>query len=122
MKLCFLLLLSHAIAWSYSGHGSNWDDYKTCDSGKRQSPINIDTDDVVFNTRAKIAINYSDVFNPVLFTSEDSYQVWMNFSHEMGNMTYVDENDKETYYELKWMHIHAKGEHKLDGDRGSVEV
>ena len=66
--------------------------------------------------------NYADIINPVLQLSDDQYYMWVNGSAQLANVTYVDDEDNEKFYYLDYIVFHAKAEHKIDGDRGDVEM
>ncbi|KNA04143.1 hypothetical protein SOVF_202430 [Spinacia oleracea] len=88
--------------------------YAVCSTGKRQSPINIKTNDVVVNkTMQHLTRNYH-VYNATLCT--DGIDVQVSFSAR-GDLII----DGETY-KLKQMHWHTPSEHRLNGVQYAAEL
>lgn len=94
--------------------GSMQPSYAACSTGKRQSPIDINTNDVVVNkTMQPLSRNYH-VYNATLST--DGIEVEVVFSGE-GELII----DGKTY-KLKQMHWHTPSEHLLNGVQYAAEL
>ncbi|KAJ8899555.1 hypothetical protein K2173_018529 [Erythroxylum novogranatense] len=127
LVLAFLLLVASANAavisarFSYSGStgpdkwGSLSSDYKTCDSGKAQSPIDIKKDDV----------KESDKYEPLNREYKSAKATLINnhfglsvrYDGDCGGMTVGGKN-----YTLKQFHWHYPSEHLIDGKQYDAEL
>lgn len=106
------------VAWEYKGSSGpdHWgelaDAFRTCKTGKRQSPVDIDEP----VTNAKML--------PIKFHYKEADVVWKNNGHTLagempsGNFVEVD-GDR---YDLVQFHFHAPSEHKIAGAPYDMEM
>lgn len=105
--------------WSYGGstNPTNWDElnpeYKTCETGNRQSPINIQASDIGRRASGNIDFNYSMSDLEVV---NNGYTVKVNYDSR-SSITL----DGETY-ELKQYHFHSPSEHWVNGEAAAMEL
>ncbi len=105
--------------WRYGGstNPTNWDElkpeYKTCGTGNRQSPINIQTSDIARRASGNLNFNYgmSD-----LEVVNNGHTVKVNY--DSGSSITLD---GETY-ELKQFHFHSPSEHWVNGEAAAMEL
>ncbi|KMT06783.1 hypothetical protein BVRB_7g159420 [Beta vulgaris subsp. vulgaris] len=88
--------------------------YAACSKGKRQSPININTNDVVANKTMKPLSRKYHIYNATLCT--DGYDTEVAFNGR-GELII----DGRTY-KLKQMHWHTPSEHRLNGVQYPAEL
>jgi carbonic anhydrase len=97
--------------WSYYGASSpdEWgklsSDYKSCDSGHHQSPINLSRSESK-EMNESIVFNYHDSLTKIV---NNGHTIKAEFREE-NNI----EINKDTYY-LKQLHFHTHSEHSVDG-------
>ncbi|MDQ0363213.1 carbonic anhydrase family protein [Breznakia pachnodae] len=107
------------IEWSYIGNngpdywGSLCHEYSIATNGMRQSPINIDSDNVYSATQS---IDYHYEEDKYLIKSE-KYTISLYPLHEYKQY-FVYENEK---FYLEHIHFHVPSEHTIDNKRFSVE-
>ena len=89
-------------------------DFKECEAGKHQSPINIMTSNIIKGEAAdKIKINYNLEINSIL---NNGHTIQITFK----NGSYIVLNNKK--YELKQMHFHTPSENLINGERFPFEA
>ncbi|MBC2175959.1 carbonic anhydrase family protein [Listeria booriae] len=111
--------------WSYSGStgpthwGSIKPEYKISDTGKKQSPINIETKDAKAD-KAKVSIGYK--YQPTMFkvTRKDKMVQVVAQPAKGRADSKITVAKKE--YTLKEINIHAPSEHQLDGKDYAAEL
>lgn len=107
----------HSPDWSYGGaaNPTQWGrlghDFALCETGRDQSPINIDN--TVLGTPADIVFNYSEA---PLIVVNNGHTVQVNY--EKGST--VNINGQE--YELLQFHFHTPSEHTLSGRAAAMEL
>ncbi|XP_021764927.1 alpha carbonic anhydrase 1, chloroplastic-like [Chenopodium quinoa] len=94
--------------------GSKHPNYTACSTGKRQSPIDINTNDVVINKNMQPLTRNYHIYNASLST--DGIEVEVVFTGR-GDLMF----DGETY-KLKQMHWHTPSEHRLNGVQYAAEL
>ncbi len=125
--LCISLLASVANGvYTYPDSADNgWTG--TCDSGGKQSPINIVTADAKENE--KVELNWQDIGSlqkqkPTLTISTNNdmkqFRVDMN---DNGKVTYyINTEGDEKLYRLTYLEIHTPSEHQVDGTHYDAEI
>jgi carbonic anhydrase len=98
--------------WDYGTHGpEHWGHFsETCEKGKEQSPINIETEKTIqldSGYKIKLAENYNGVSNVV-----DNGHSLKVTPHDAG---YITLHGKD--YKLQQFHFHGMSEHTIDGRR-----
>ena len=111
----------HIADWSYEGETGpgNWSslhpDYEVCTNGKEQSPINIETSNVIEDKNiGDMDINYQ----PTLFSLSNNGHTIQANPLSFENTLVLD--DKE--YKLKQFHFHTPSEHQLNGENFDIEI
>ena len=103
--------------WTYSGDSgpANWsslsDDYATCGEGLQQSPVNL--------------IDYVREDGPLLEFEYDGVVVSASNTGRQVSFMFDDDNELqigEESYHLKSAHLHAPGEHAIDGFFPAAEL
>ncbi len=103
--------------WDYSGDGApeNWgklrDEYKLCEVGEMQSPIDLDTAD--FESQTPIELNYAVTTFEVVNTGH-SIQV----NYPAGSTAMIGEKT----YGLQQFHFHTPSEHTINGQYAEMEI
>jgi carbonic anhydrase len=108
---------AHEVHWAYEGKEGpeNWgklkSDFATCDSGRNQSPINIEeTIDAPLKPLKGIQKNaVKEIFN-------NGHTVQANF--KQGNMLLLD----NVGYQMKQVHFHAPSENTIHGQSFPLEA
>ncbi|OIT35694.1 PREDICTED: alpha carbonic anhydrase 1, chloroplastic [Nicotiana attenuata] len=131
INICAILLLNLfstasgdalRIKFGYTGPigPSNWGrlnpTFSACSTGKSQSPINIDSANLVINKNLKPLImqyNHSEVATLV----DNGFNVGVKYGENAGTLVV----DGKTY-NLKQMHWHSPSEHRLDGTQYAAEL
>ncbi|GGM23810.1 carbonic anhydrase [Paraliobacillus quinghaiensis] len=109
--------------WSYSGEtGPNfWGDldsaYQTCSKGANQSPINIDTTNVIRNAKLKLG-NIQFHYKPSHLTLTNNGKTIVAVPDKQENTLLIG-NEK---YFLKQLHFHHQSEHELDHKKFPLEI
>lgn len=109
-----------AAPWSYKGRtGANeWgnlhESYKLCESGKNQSPINIESAKALDVDLGKLAFNYS------MLIPDEMHHTGSTLRVDMGLGSSIKFDGKE--FELKYFTFHSPGEHKVNGKQFPMEV
>jgi carbonic anhydrase len=105
--------------WSYSGstNPTKWhelnSEYQTCETGNRQSPINIQASDIARRPSGNIDFNYSMSDLEVV---NNGHTIKVNY--DAGSSITLD---GETY-ELKQFHFHTPSEHWVNGEAAAMEL
>jgi carbonic anhydrase len=108
---------THSSDWDYSGEGApeNWgklsEEYKLCEIGEMQSPINIDATE--FDSEVSIDLNYAVTTFEVV---NNGHSIQVNYP--TGSTATIGE---ETY-DLLQFHFHTPSEHAIDGEYAEMEV
>ena len=103
--------------WSYGGAGNptQWGrlghDFALCETGRDQSPIDID--DVVYGTRAKLKFKYETV---PLVVVNNGHTVQVNYP--AGSTVSINGDE----YELLQFHFHTPSEHITSGLAAAMEL
>lgn len=111
--------------WSYSGKNGPkyWGEinkaYQISDTGKAQSPINIDTTKTMTNT-AKTAIAYQ--YQPTTFKITRKDKVIQAIAQPTKGRADSKIKVYGKVYTLKEINIHTPSEHRLDGNKYDVEL
>lgn len=123
-KTAFLMLslsplLAQASHWSYEGEGApeHWsqmsDEYKTCQQGMNQSPINIDS---VLEAHLKpLEIHYNQGPGLVL---NNGHTVQATLSPDASDRIVVDNQS----FDLQQFHFHAPSENTVHGKHYAMEM
>ena len=72
-----LATLTHAV--DYSQKGSNWPDDK-CQNGQKQSPVNIDTNNLQANQKVKFVLDFMSFENVTMNLSSTLDKLYVNVS------------------------------------------
>ncbi|XBQ15387.1 MAG: carbonic anhydrase family protein [Oceanicaulis sp.] len=105
-------------SWSYEGEAgpANWADlderYQVCETGNRQSPI--DLGETPIETEETAAIRWNEAVNASIDGRGIAFKVTFE---EAGGLMLGDEA-----YELIQMHFHAGSEHTAEGERYPLEA
>lgn len=112
---------SHASDWSYNGDTGpeHWGEldpaYSACARGKEQSPINIESSQIIDSTTAENMIIQSE---PTTFTLENTgYTIQAN---PITKRNMIVLNGKE--YALEQFHFHTPSEHQFNGKNFAMEL
>ena len=111
----------HTAHWSYKGETGpeHWGDinpdYAACTNGKEQSPINIETSQVIDDEKLEdLDINYK----PTGFSlSNNGHTIQANAS-TMDNSLVADNKE----YKLAQFHFHTPSEHQFNGQNFDMEL
>lgn len=109
---------SHDVQWGYKGDTGpqNWsdlaEDFSVCNSGKNQSPINIEN--AVDGKLAAIAYNYSILIADKIKNNGHTVQVDIRSGGEIE----IDEKK----FQLKQFHFHSPSENTIKGKTFPLEV
>ncbi len=111
----------HTAHWSYEGETGpeHWGDinpdYAACTNGKEQSPINIETSQVIDDEKLEdLDINYK----PTGFSlSNNGHTIQANPSTK-DNSLVVDNKE----YKLAQFHFHTPSEHQFNGQNFDMEL
>ncbi|MDX1342545.1 MAG: carbonic anhydrase family protein [Reinekea sp.] len=107
----------NSLHWSYAGHegpeywGSLSPEFQTCQTGKNQSPIDIES--AIESDLPELMFLYTNAATDAL---NNGHTVQVNFP--AGNTLVID----ELTYELKQFHFHTPSENKLDGQSFPLEA
>ncbi len=107
--------------WDYDGDNGpdNWDelsrDYRKCGLGQKQSPINIDTQNVV-GTKWYGALRFR-YGSPDLILKNTGREIEITFSDASNKLVIANQE-----YELKEVHFHTPSEHTVDFQTYPVEI
>ncbi|KAM0725606.1 Carbonic anhydrase 6 [Formica fusca] len=107
-----------ASEWGYEGRNgpSNWPG--TCATGKKQSPIDIVTKNVIKSDGAALNFNrYNLAFPATLDNNGHSVQIVLH-----GIPVYLSSGNLQSEYVLEQMHFHWSAEHTVDGLRDALEL
>jgi carbonic anhydrase len=111
----------HKAQWSYEGETGpeHWGEidpnYATCANGKEQSPINIDTSQVIEDEQiVDLGINYK----PTEFSFSNNGHTIQGNPSTLDNSLVV--NNKE--YKLAQFHFHLPSEHQFNGQNFDMEI
>ena len=108
--------------WDYDGDNGpdNWDelsrDYRKCGLGQKQSPINIDTQNVV-RTKWYGPLRFEYNSFPDLILKNTGREIEITFSDDSNKLVIAKQE-----YELKEVHFHALSEHTVDHCHYPVEI
>lgn len=103
--------------WDYSGEGApeNWgklrEEYKLCEVGEMQSPIDLDA--VQFKTQTPLDLDYAVTTFEVV---NNGHSIQVNYPK--GSTATIGE---ETY-ELLQLHFHTPSEHTINGEHAAMEI
>ena len=100
-------------SYDYSQNGKNWK-YKA--SGRRQTPINIVTDDCVAQDSNVVEVDVNDVEGAEVIYNHNQLQV--NYDQSTLKLT---KGDKVTNWKALQFHFHAPCEHTIDSVQHDVE-
>jgi len=126
LSLCSLLLINVATAssdginWSYDGATGpeHWGklaaEFSQCSQGKNQSPININTTDVIDADQSDVILNYSMLRADKIINNGHTVQVVMR----SGGVIKVDGQD----FELKQFHFHTPSENTVNNRHFPMEA
>ncbi|XP_012529632.1 carbonic anhydrase [Monomorium pharaonis] len=119
---CLIALLglqvSKASEWGYWGKNGpeNWPGI--CKTGKRQSPIDIVTEDAIRIDLGALKFNrYDFAFPAILFNNGHSVEVRVD-----GVPLHLSGGSLSSVYVLEQMHFHWSAEHTVDGLRDPLEL
>ncbi len=110
---------AHQTHWTYEGAegpeywGELADTYKSCSTGKNQSPINLDSKAHIEAELSPLTIAYQAGGSEVL-NNGHTIQV----KYEPGSTLTLDGHD----YELKQFHFHSPSENQIDGKSHPMEA
>ncbi|MBE9041980.1 carbonic anhydrase family protein [Oscillatoriales cyanobacterium LEGE 11467] len=108
---------SSSTHWGYGGEGNptRWGelnpDYGLCETGTRQSPINIES--VSISRFTPIEFNYQSI---PLTVFNNGHTIQVNYAE--GSQIELD----ESVYKLLQFHFHTPSEHYIDGKAAAMEV
>ncbi|RMF24467.1 MAG: carbonic anhydrase family protein [Cyanobacteria bacterium J083] len=106
-------------SWSYGGadNPTQWgrlgDDFAACELGRDQSPIDINIDEAIKSTPAKIEFNYSSV---PLVVVNNGHTAQVNY--QPGSSVKIDGEE----YELLQFHFHTPSEHTVSEKASAMEL
>jgi len=119
LALSLLPVTALASHWSYEGEGApeHWgtlnDEFKTCQAGKNQSPVNIDT---TFKAHiAPLDVHYSD--GPVTIIN-NGHTIQAGLKSTTADTITLD----GTPFTLQQFHFHAPSENTLHGKHFAMEM
>lgn len=115
---CAVLHLARGGDWAYSGpHGPDkWPGI--CTKGKKQSPINIETDDTVkTDLRPLKFVRYDYAFSGSVTNTGHTAQIVLT-----GVPIHLEGGSLPSVYVLEQMHFHWGSEHTVDGRRDALEM
>lgn len=112
--------------FSYGGYNNpeNWDElnenWKICESGKEQSPIDLKSSLLgnVLSPAANIQFNYKSISNFVVENKGHTIQV--NFPSISSGDSTVTVDGKT--YKLLQFHLHTPSEHHIEGEAAALEL
>ena len=111
----------HTAQWSYKGETGpeHWGDinpdYAVCTNGKEQSPINIETSQVIEDEKiADLVINYK----PTGFSLSNNGHTIQGNPSTLDNSFVVDNKE----YKLAQFHFHTPSEHQFNGQNFDMEL
>lgn len=111
-----LALASH---WSYEGHGSpeHWgelsSEFKECQAGKNQSPI-----DIIHSLNAHIApLEMQYIQSPIVILN-NGHTLQASFDQKAGNVVKFDAIKAD----LQQFHFHAPSENTVNGKHAAMEM
>ncbi|MCP5365519.1 MAG: carbonic anhydrase family protein [Hyphomicrobiales bacterium] len=110
----------HGVHWGYEGQGkpSEWSalspDFKACNIGTQQSPIDIRTDEAVSADIPPLTIDWTS-FQPEVENNGHTIKV-----RTKGQGGYVSLGGKR--YNLRHFHFHQLSEHTIDGEHSPMEM
>ena len=119
LALCIMPTLTFASHWSYEGKDSpeHWsqlsDEYKTCQQGMNQSPINI-------NETLKAHINplkSSYIDSPVSIIN-NGHTIQANFATDAKDIVAID----GVAFRLQQLHFHTPSENTINGKHFAMEM
>ena len=104
------------LKWDYSRNGNDWTGL--CETGKKQSPVNIDTKEAerVGGKNKRMQFYYKPLKDG-LVKNDNSKALIVDASRQMGYMEGGDER-----YELIQLNFHTRSEHTIDGRQFDVEL
>lgn len=120
------LILSVSLSVNADGHGSHWSyggdtnptqwgrlghDFALCETGRDQSPIDID--DAVVSKPSTLAFNYSSTPLEIV---NNGHTIQVNYDE--GSSVSIDEDE----YELLQFHFHTPSEHTQEGVASAMEM
>ncbi|MCF6312536.1 MAG: carbonic anhydrase family protein [Verrucomicrobiales bacterium] len=109
------------IHWSYEGAtgpeywGKLSASYRLADTGKKQSPVNIDTSKVVVDNLPELIFRYHSGERPD----------FINNGHTLQHQQEQDGSEIEVagkHYQLEQFHLHSPSEHTIDGKHFPIEL
>jgi len=118
-KLAFALLATSSISfagveahWDYAQHGpAHWGHFsETCEKGKEQSPINIDTESTSQLDKS-YSIKLSENYNGISTVVDNGHSLKVT----PVDAGYITLHGKD--YKLQQFHFHGMSEHTIDGRR-----
>lgn len=121
-KLCLSLAISFSLSsalaaqWGYGDDNDNWgsisNKYATCNEGRAQSPINIDTR-YTKSASNSLTMNYKTDSTKV---SNNGHSVQVDYDMQSSVVF------KNKTYKLLQLHFHTPAENKIDNKRYPLEV
>ncbi|XP_020279782.1 carbonic anhydrase 1-like isoform X2 [Pseudomyrmex gracilis] len=115
------LQISKAAEWGFSDDNGpqNWPGI--CTTGKRQSPIDIVTKDLVESDLDSLDFDYYDVAVPVTMIN-NGHSVQIGDFNKLDMPIVLRRGNLPSTYILEQMHFHWDAEHTIDGVRDPLEL
>ncbi|CAG5075659.1 Similar to cah-3: Putative carbonic anhydrase 3 (Caenorhabditis elegans) [Cotesia congregata] len=104
--------------WGYTDENgpNNWPG--VCKNGKRQSPINIETDNTLKDDLGSLKfLHYDYAFTGILTNTGHNVQITLS-----GVPIFLSGGGLTSKYVLEQMHFHWGAEHTIDGTRDALEL
>jgi carbonic anhydrase len=115
-SLLFLPLI--AVAWNYAMLGQDWDG--TCQTGERQSPINIATGDCeVLDNNYRLEIYYFGKTTSRVMANSGNL-IYME--GDFGYIVVIDNDGNERKFLSEWIEFHMPSEHWFDDYPADMEL
>jgi len=96
--------------------GSLQPDFFLCGSGRRQSPININTATIVRGVDVPLQLDH---LHPIQIVNTGNT---LRFNMEDGSALKIDAPTRTVSYNAVQMHMHHMSEHTIDGKRYDIEI
>ena len=121
--VCFIDL-SKSDTWGYSENGLDW--AGLCRTGKRQSPINILTDEVrackITNPEVSLTFRNANANIAWSIEAQTYVETFEEFKEGYAFLRAPDLNGIVQSYTLLNVHFHAYGEHQVDNVNSKLEM
>jgi carbonic anhydrase len=117
------LLTTVVTAVDYSENGINWTD-DTCITGKKQSPINIETHAAVQNSKVKFTIDYMAIDTATLQLADQRNKLFVDYSNFSKSyaLDFWNERGERFKYYLDYVQWKVGSEHTIDNRQFSAEL